>query len=82
MQVEFKDRVSAQDKEHYRCNTAEQLQPVHSPTAIIYASIHAHVFMNKPDLECTSCGTRILVYPVSIGCISVTPRQATMWYDQ
>ncbi len=51
-------------------------------TAIIYASKHAHVFTNKPDLECTSCGTRILVYPVSTGCISVTLRQAKVWYDQ
>jgi len=65
MQVEFKDKVSTQDKECYRCNTAEHLQPVQSPTAIIYASKHAHVFMNKPDLECTSCGTRILVYLVA-----------------
>jgi len=66
MQDDFRDRVNAADKEYWRCNTAEHIQVVLSPTAI----------------TCTSCNTRIAVLPVSRDCFPSTSCQATVWYDQ
>ncbi|DBA78758.1 TPA: hypothetical protein ACH3X1_008665 [Trebouxia sp. C0004] len=82
MQGEFTDRFNAADKECWRCNTGQHIQAVLPPTAITYASIHAHVSVHKPEFECTSCSTRIAVHPISIDCFPATPCQATVWYDQ
>jgi len=65
MQDDFRDRFNAADKECWRCNTAEHIQAVLSPTAITYASTYAHVSVHKPEFECTSCSTRIAVHPIS-----------------
>ncbi len=82
MQDDFRDRVNAADKQYWRCNTAEHIQVVLSPTAITYASTYAHISVHKPEFESTSCSTRIAVLPVSRDCFPSTSCQATVWYNQ
>lgn len=81
MLTEFGNRVASACVICYNCNSADHVQQTRPAKPIIFAGIHAHITVDKPEFQCNKCSAQIILHPLSLDSFPATPRRATVWYD-
>ena len=78
---DFHNRCQAAVRQCCHCHTAEHIQPLCPAPVITFVSIHGHVPVDTPALQCNKCGHQYTVHPFSIDCFHATPSRPEIWYD-